>query len=327
MRLSAVDCLQHGALGLWANWELVLFRWLATLLVGVLVGLGVLVPLAGLGLDLVRGLAHSPNSASAAEWLELLLEHLSTPSLEWALAAGALLLFWGVACCLYAYGEAGLYGILYQAEEAAAGTGRADRPAFRVISWRGFLSWGGRYFGRYFGLISLFGAILIAGFLPLLGGLLAVLAITGQRSGVLLAGIGCVGAVIAVAVSIAATVWYWLAEAALALPEATVTAASRQALTLLGRRLGAILLILLVGLAAFCAVSVVTLPVSTFGALLLKDDLVTQTLFQLTCSLLQGLLATVPQIALAGALVALVRSERPPHSPNPNPETSEVPIP
>jgi hypothetical protein len=327
MRLSAVDCLERGAFHLWANWELVLFRWLASLLAGGLVGLGVLVPFVGLGLDLLRGFTRSPNSMGVEEWLELLLEHLTTPSLEWALAGGALLVFWGLAGCIYAYGEAGLYGVLYQADEAAERAGRIDRPAFRVISWRGFRGWGGRYFSRYFGLINLFGAILLAGFLPLLGGLLLVLAMAGQRSGVLLAGVGCVGVVIALAVSIAATLWYWLAEAELALPEATVSAAARQAVALLGHRLGAILLILLVGIAALCAVSVVTFPFSSLGALLLKGNFVTQTLFQLTCSLIQGLLATVPQIALAGALVSLVRSERTPPSPNPLPRDSEVPIP
>src|SRR5262249_5134397 len=149
--------------------------------------LGVLVPFARLGLDL-RGFVW-PHSPGFEEWLEQLLERLMTPpSPDWAPARSWLLVLLGPAGCVLAYRGAGLFALLHQAEEAAEGAGRSDRPAFRVVSWRGFLAWGRRYFGRYFWLVNLFGAVLLAGFLPLLVGLWTVLVRLERPSGPLLAG-------------------------------------------------------------------------------------------------------------------------------------------
>jgi hypothetical protein len=312
MNLPAVDCLQRGVRSLLGNWELILFRWLGGLAIGLLVLLGIFLPLLGLGLDLLRGLiADATSGGGLDEWLGTLGSHWPPTLADLALGAGVLLLFWGLAGCAYAFLQAALFGTLQQADEAAAAAGRSDTAAFRVVSW------GSRYFGRYFALVNLFGLVLLAGFLPLLLGVAVAASFADRSSGVVLVGVGCLGGLFAFAVSAAATIWYWLAEAELAAPDSSVAEASRRALKLFGRRLGAVLLLVLLAVAAAFALSMLTFPFSTAGSLFLRDDLWNQLIFQLALSLIQGGLAVVPQIALAGALVALARGERDAERPAP----------
>lgn len=330
MSLPAADCLQRGVRTLIANWPLLPLLWLGSIAIAVLVILGVAVPLLGLGLnlglDLLRGLARADGPASFEEWLGSLAGTWPPTLAEVALGIAALLVFWGLAGCLYAFLRAGLFGTLEQAEAAAAAAGAGHAP-FRVVSWSGFLGWGRRYFGRYFGLVNLYGLFLLAGFLPLALGLAALVAVDGPPSGVALAGGGCLGGLFAFLALVGATVWYWVAEAELAEPGASVSRASRRALAVLGRRPGAVALLVLLAVAASFALSLVTFPFSTAGSLFLRDDFWAQLSFQIVLSVIQGALGVVPQIALAGAFVALVRGERDAGRPAPFPPSVEVMVP
>ena len=89
-----------------------------------------------------------------------------------------------------------------------------------------------------------------------------------------------------------------------------VGAASRRGLAVLGRRLGAVfVLVLLVGVAAG-AVALVFIPVSFVPDLLLAGAPRLRTLVRVLLFLLQGLPNALLAMILAASLVALVRSER-----------------
>ena len=122
-------------------------------------------------------------------------------------------------------------------------------------------------------------------------------------------GIGCGAALPLTFGLLVFTLWSWLAQADAAREEAGVWMAARHSLEVLGRRLGAVLLVfLLVFLAGM---------VTSFGASMLSillpgvagDGLAVQIGGLAIVTLLQWIAGGILSIALGGTLVALIRHE------------------
>jgi hypothetical protein len=122
-------------------------------------------------------------------------------------------------------------------------------------------------------------------------------------------GLGCGGALPLVFLCVVLALWSTLAFADLGHPEARVGISSRLGLAVLGRRIGAVLLLLLMMLAASIAGNTLFLPLSMAGTMA-ADSPLASIVLQGPATILQWLLSTILQVAHAAALVALMRSER-----------------
>jgi hypothetical protein len=307
MRLSALDCLRRGWTNLAANWELVLLQWLEWLLLTALLALGLFLPLLIVGANLMGG-------GSAARQAEALARRLADLSPALLLALIAMAAVWLASLLLHCYFQAGAYGVLAAADRQALPGPRRSREFFRTFSLRDFLGWGGLYMWRFFGVLLLFGA-----FAFLLGGAvllwLIFLGAGGATWGSPAAfGIGCGGALPMGFLALVLGLWLHLAQADLARDGSSVRVASRRGIAVLGRRLGTVIALFLAILVAALALAVVFFPLGTAADSLLSGAPLMRTLVHFLLFLLQSLPNTLLAMVLAGALVALVRSETPSES-------------
>jgi hypothetical protein len=308
MRLSALDCLRRGWTNLAANWELVLLQWLEWLLLAALLALGLFFPLLIVGANLL-------GTGSAARQAEALARRLADLSPALLLALVAMLAVWLASLLFHSYFQAGTYGVLASADRQALPGPRRSKEFFRTFSLRDFLGWGGLYMWRFFGVLLLFGL-----FVFLLGGAvllwLLFLGVGGVQWGSPAAlGIGCGGALPMGFLALVLGFWVHLAQADLAREGSSVRAASRRGIAVLGRRLGAVLALFLIALVAGLALAIVFFPLREAADSLLSGAPLMRTLVRFLLFLLQSLPNTLLAMVLAGALVALVRSETPSESP------------
>jgi len=302
MRLSALDCLRRGWTNLSANWELVLLQWLEWLLLTLLMALGVFLSLLILGASLL-------GEGSAAHRAEALARRLSDLSPALALALVAMLAVWLASLFLHSYFQAGAYGVLASADRQALPGPRRSKEFFRTFSLRDFLGWGGLYVWRYVGVLLLFGVLTF-----LLGGAvllwLLFLGVGGAEWGSPAAlGIGCGGALPMGFLALVLGLWVHLAQADLAREGSSVRAASRRGIAVLGQRLGTVIALFLLTLAAAFVLAVVFFPLGAAADSLLSGAPLMRALVRFLLLLLQSLPNTLLAMVLAGALVALVRSE------------------
>lgn len=304
MRLSAFDCLHRGWTNLSANWELVLLQWLEGFLLAALTALGIFLPLLVVGANLL-------GTGSAARRAEALAHRLADLSPALLLALVAMLAVWLFSLLLHCFFQAGAYGVLASADRQALPGPRRRRELFRTFSLRDFLGWGGLYVWRFFGVLFLFGVFTFG-----LGGVIALWLIFVAAGGVewgspAALGIGCGGALPVGFLAAVLGLWLHLAQADLAREGGSVRAASRRGLAVLGRRLGAVIALFLLALLAALALALVFFPLAATADSLLAGAPEMRTLVRFLLILLQSLPNTLLVMVLAGALVALVRSETP----------------
>ena len=310
MRLSAFDCVHRGLVNLRANWELVCIQWLQIVIATVLTIVGFLPPLAALGFSTAEAFDSTPSDwpalfSSAYGLVERARE-------GWVVLLVSLLVssaIWMIAALVYCYFQGGIFGVLMAADrQAPLGAPKAWRW-FRTFSSRDLRGWASRYLWRYFLLLNLFMLIsTIWLFLPVL---LILLVVWGNDlwGGTAAFGIGC-GGVIPIAFSLlVVALWSNLAKAELARGESTVMAATRRSLNLLGRRLGAVLIM-------FCAVIVISVliglgfsMVSSIASLALRNSMALQIGGQAVLSLVELLITGALGLVWSAALIALIRSE------------------
>lgn len=318
MRLSAVDCLRRGWTNLAANWELVVIQWLQSLLVIALLALGVALPLLIAGADLAgRGGAAVQLQEVARRLADGVRRTPAMPAMPAMLSLGlvAMLAVWTLSLLLHGFFQAGTYGILAAADRQALPGSRRRRELFRTFSLRDFAGWGGLYVWRFCGTLLLFWALALP--LALVAGLwLVSTAAAGARWGSPAAlGIGCGGALPLGFLAVVTGLWFHLAQADLARQGSGVRAAWRRGLAVLGRRLGAVTALFLLALVAAAALAIVFFPLSAAAEVLLAGaptmPMMMRALVRLLLLLLQSLPNALLAMVLAGALVALVRSETP----------------
>ncbi len=302
MRLSAGDCLRRGWTNLSANWELVVIRWLESFLVAGLMALGLVLALLILGM----------NALDAGRWTsreveEALRRLADSPSL--LLALTALLAIWLLTLLVHCYFQAATYGTLTAADRQALPGSRRQRLLFRTFSRRDFLGWGGLYVWRFFGMLVLFwGLMLLTAVAVFLW--LALLGLGGWKWGASAAlGIGCGGALPLAFLVIVLGLWFNVGEADLARDGSGVGAAARRGLAVLGRRLGAVTALFVFFLGAATALAIAFVPLSLLTDALLAGSPWVRRFVHFLLLLLQTLPNTLLAMVLAGALVALVRSE------------------
>jgi len=305
MRLSAVDCLRRGLFSLWANRELVLIQWLHGFAFTLLLVIGFGLPFVVLGYDL----STTDVLADPSRLLPDLLPRLAGRLAGFTVALVGTLALWLLALLFHCYVQAGTYGVLWAGDrQALPGAPRAVH-LFRAFSWRSFLGWAGRYGGRFFGFANLFGLYVLGLSLLVLLWMAAILAGAERwgQSGAF--GIGCGGALPLGGLLVLLGLWYGVAQADLVREESGVKAASRTGLTVLGARLGAVVLFAVLFLCAFLAALGVVALVAFAADLLLSGQPALRAAAQIGFTLLESLTQGLLLIALGGTLVALVRSE------------------
>lgn len=303
MKLSALDCLRRGWANLSANWELVLLRWIGSFLTLLLAILGFVLPLVALGVDL-RG-----PGGNAAREIEDALRQLANASPALALALTAALAVWLLTLLFHCFLQAGTYGVLMAADrQALPGPGR-HKLLFRTFNLRDFMGWGGLYVWRFFRMLVLYWTlILLMGFV-LVAWAIFLFAGGARWGGGAAFGIGCGGALPLLFLALVLGLWFSVAEAGLARESSGVRTASRQGLSVLGHRLGAVLALFIAFLGAMIALAAAFVPLSAATDTLLTGAPGVRALVQLILLLLQSLPNALLTMALAGSLVALVRSE------------------
>jgi hypothetical protein len=306
MRLSAADCLRRGWTNLAANWELVLLQWLQSLVVIVLMALGLLLPVVTLGADALR------SGRSAARVLEVAiarLGHFGRLSPPVVLAGVAMLAVWLLSVLVHSWFQAGTYGVLASAERQALPGRRRAPLLFRTFSLRDFSGWGALYLGRFFRLLVFFWALA----LPLAVAVLVWLVSLGVGGevwgkpavlGIALGGLLPLGFLFLVA-----ALWNHVAQADLAREGSGALAAARRGLTVLGRRLGAVTVLVFLVAAAGMALAFLFVPVSVVPEILLAGAPRLRTFVLIVLFLLQGIPSALLTMVLDSSLVALVRSE------------------
>ncbi|HSK81105.1 MAG TPA: hypothetical protein VLQ45_31920 [Thermoanaerobaculia bacterium] len=301
MRLSAVDCLRRGLKNLSANWELVLMQWLQSLLVPALLLLGLAAPaaiLAGPG-ALVEG----------RPVLGRVFSRIGEAPPILLLSLVAMLALWTLAYVVYCYFQAGTYGVLWTADRQALPGPPKSSLLFRTFSVRDFFGWGGRYVGRYFRFFLFFCVVaaLVCGVIALW---IASIAQGAEAWGAGAAlGIGCGGVFPLGFLALIFSFWFSVAQADLAREGSSVRTASRLGLSVLGRRLGAVILLFFLFLLVAAALAFAFLLLSIVVDLLLSDAPAARAATQLLLLFAQGIPNALLAVALGAALVALVRSE------------------
>ena len=305
VRLTAIDCASRGVAGLRVNMRLLIgVRVLRNLILFALLAGSVLLPVLALGLDLVIGLPKDLDNLDGLdrgiEWLADLTDRLTwTPQL--LVALGAMVLLWLLAGYIYCFFQAGTYGVLAAAERESLGA--------RVILWSDFSRWGRERLGRYFALANLYGVFLGAAlaFALLATGSVASAATTWGTLAAL--GVGCVALFPIFLLFLASGLWYDIACADLAREESSVKVATRRAVKILGRRLGAVALLLVLFGAASMAIWLALFPLSAWVAFLANDRPLVSYVGQGFLQLVGALPGAALETILAGAWVALTRSE------------------
>jgi len=313
MALTARVALQRGFFNLLANWELAAVVWVQTLLMAVFMGLGML-PL--LWLAGVRNLASALAMDAAAwqRWSTAATERFLAsqgPSLtSVGIALGASLVIWTIGFILYCYLQGGILAILVAADRQCPPGSARDRELFRVFSLQGIFGWGRRYVWRFFWLFNLLLALYLVWIL-LLACLIGMAVFAAQRWGGMAAfGLGCGGALPLLFGLLVLGLAANLAQVALPVAEATVRGSLLRAFQVLGRRLGAVLLLTVLWILATITISIVVAITSFSLSLLVGPGQALGVALQVGTTLVEWLIGSMLAVALMASMAALVHQRR-----------------
>jgi hypothetical protein len=314
MALSAVSCLQRGVTNLRANWELVFVAWLQSFVTATLVLAGFAPPLAVLGLA-----SFDVLSSPEVEWAEVLGQAgqlMNRGSEAWILLAASLLVssaIWLMAFLVYCFFQGGILGVLMTGDRQAPEGRPRGWQWFRTFSRRDLRGWGGRNLWRYFWLLNLISAISLLWLLMALV-VFGLTALGGEQWGVTAAlGIGCGAAIPLVFGFVMIILWSSLAQADLALGDSAVGKSLRRSLNLLGRRLGAVVVLSLIALLVGIVIGIGIWILSVVSALFLPETGSGRwvgAVVQFGLSAIQMITGSVVAVGFSASIVSLVRSER-----------------
>ena len=306
MALAAIDCVRRGLRNARANWELIPVQWLAGWILLALTAAGLVPILLVLGFS-VSDLPARPDEIEP--WLGEIGARFAEASAG-LLAAGLGALFvWTLAFVVFCFFQAGTYGVLYAGDRQAPAGVPAEASWFRTFSRRDFSGWGGRHLWRFFWFINLY-AVLVLGAVLFFFLLLAAAIWAGQQWGVPAGiGLGCGGALPFLFAFLVLAVWFALAQADLARESGGVAASSRRGWRVLGRRLGAVLLIGLLMFLVSMALAILFAPFNVLINVALGEHLIAFLASRGVLYALQSFCSSALGVALAASLIALVRSE------------------
>lgn len=306
MRLAGIDAIGRGLSNLRANRELVLAQCLGTVALLVLCVLSMLPLFVALGLSLADFAGAPPEEALArladpGLWL--------SPGVLAALGGG--LVLGTVAIAVYAWFQAGIFGVLVAGDHQAGAGGRRPHELFRTFSWGDFAQWGRLRVWRFFAWYHLF-VLVGMGSMLLLALLLLAAVGTGLSQG-LVAGVavGCGGALPLLALLILIGLVGEAAKGDLARDDSGAGASWRRGARVIGRRPGAALLMLLLWLCASMGVSIFLVPLQLAGDFGLRDQPLAHVSLESIVFVLQVVLGALLGLVYGASWVALVRSELP----------------
>ena len=309
-RRTAIDCLRRGFLSTRANLGLLWLRLLQELLVALLIIGSFLPPLLVLGgAALLEG---EWNESAVEGWITGLADQLPGKVLALTLAVVASLVIGLLAVVVWGWFEGGILGVLIAAERQAL-PGAENRAGgwrwFRTLSLHDFSGWAGRYVWRYFWFFHL--AMTVGLVLLLFMMLLVFGAVYGNESwgpGAAI-GIGCGGALPLVFAFLIFVLWVSVAQPAVALEGSGALRGSSLALRIVGRRLGASLLILLVMVVAALLVGTVFAVGQGVAGLFVQDSFGALITLYAVFSLLQMVIGAAINVFGLAAYSSLVVAE------------------
>jgi hypothetical protein len=310
MRLTGIDSLQRGITNLLANWELVFVNLVQTFLVSLLIVAGTVPIVLAVGVGTLRALFGTDFNAGGAR-LEV-VDDLITRAVETSgpllLATLVALIVWTIALLVLAYFQAGIFGVLAEAERRAP-IPTSTRETFRSFSLRQFRRSADELTWRFFWLINLFMALASVPLL-VLGGVVMASAwlVTTESVGAAVA-TGCLGVVIVIVLSFVCSLWWQLAMAATASGPMRLWRAVGQGLRVLLRRLGALVVLVLLAIVVGITLAIVFVPVGIVVEVVVRDSFWGYISAQVVMTIIQSLFSAVLSVAFAAALIALVRGE------------------
>jgi len=306
MRLAAIDCVRRGLRNARANRELIVVRWLSSLVLVVLLA-GGLVPVF-----LVLGFTARDLPSRPEGWEELgseMATRLSEASAGLLAAGLAAACVWTLAFIGFCFVQAGTYGVLYAGDRQAPPGLPAERGWFRTFTRSDFSGWGARLIWRFFWFANFYACLLL---LPALAFVLLIVAAAwasgrwGVPAGI---GLGCGGALPLLFALVALGLWFSLAQADLPRENGGVLASSRRGLRTLSRRLGGVLFIVLLTVMASAAVAIVFAPFSILANVALESRVATHLAARALLFAVQSLASSALSVVLAASLIALMRAE------------------
>lgn len=307
---SAIDCLRRGFHSTRANWGLLPLKILQDLLFTVLLLVSFLPPVMVLGgMALLEG---KWSEAAFRDWIEALPDQVFVAAAPLALSVAASLVLGLLAVVVWGWFQGGLVGTLVAAERQAPprAEDRAGGSAwFRTFSLRDFSGWGGRHLWRFFWFFHL--ALTVSLVFLLLLVLLVVGAVFGQEawgSGAAF-GIGCGGSLPVLFLLVVYALWYTAAQPAVALEGSGTLRGSALGLRVVGRRLGASLLVGLTVIVAAVVVWVALALAQTGVGLFLEENFAAWLVTYLAFTLIQMVLNAAFGVYLLAAFSALVVAE------------------
>ena len=310
MRLTGIDSLQRGITNLLANWELVLVNLAQTILVSVLMVAGLVPIVLVVGVGSLRALIESDfdGGGSPVEAMEQLAATILESSGQLLLAALVATVVWSVGLLVLAYFQAGTFGLLADSERRAP-LPTSRRKDFRLFSLSRFRVSADTFMWRFFWLINLFMALatvplLIFGTFVILALWLASAGSAGSA-----VAIGCLGLVAVAALSFICSLWWQLAMAAAVAGPSSFRLSIRQGLSVLWRRFGAVLVLVLLAIVVGISIAIVFVPLGFVVEVVARDSLWAYIVSQVVMTFVQSLLSAVLSVAFSGAMVALVSGE------------------
>jgi len=312
MQRTSIDCLRRGFHSTRANWGLIPLKFLGDLLFAVLLIASFLPPILVLGgMALFEG---GWSEAAIEEWILGLPDELYVVLGPLLLAVLGSLVLGLLAVVVWGWFQGGLLGVLVSAERQAHPRAQ-DQPGgwrwFRTFSLRDFSGWGGRYVWRFFWFFHL--ALTVSLVFLLLLFLLVFGAVFGNEAwgpGAAV-GIGCGGALPLLFLVLVYALWYTAAQPAVALEGSGPVRGSKIALRVVGRRLGASFLILLVVIAFSLVLGMGFTLVQTAFSLVLEERFVAWVVTYVLLYLVQMAVSSALSVYFLAAFGALVVAEAP----------------
>ncbi|MEO8504000.1 MAG: hypothetical protein ABI609_08900 [Acidobacteriota bacterium] len=310
MSLPAIECVRRGVANARANWELVLAQWVGLTLSAILTVASVLPLLFLIGFAGFTAL-RSPQDISqwVSDWGGRFVTELFAFSVPMALALIAVVAIGTLGMIVWCFFQAGMYGVLVAGDRQSPAGPPGDWRLFRTFTAENFRGWGASHVWRFFwffNLVLMLFTVLFAGFILLAG----LVALAGQAwGGVAAVGVGCGGVLPLFFLMLLMGLWVGVAQADLANSDSSLRVASRRARRVLGKRLGGLLLIMLLGMVASVVVSMVFVPLSLGIDLAFRDAMFGGLVLKGVMYLVQWGVSGALQVALAASLVALVRDE------------------
>lgn len=314
MRRSAIQALQSGLLNVRGNPKLVLLQIAQNLVVAIIGVAGMAPVVLALGPGAFRAIWKSGrqgwNPGNTAE-LESMLEGALG---QWqlllaALAAGGAV--WTVGFLVYCWMQAGVMGRLAAGERRAAASAQPTAADFKVYTWPDFTRDAAARVWKFFWLINLLIvvgmvflclAIVVAGVLMALSG--------NPPSFAAALALGCSLVVVTFVAFFFLFAWTGVAKAEMVVADRGVLDAFGRSFSLLWRRLGGVLVLMVLFIGASVAVGIVFLPLSLGLDLVIGDSLGRQIAADVVLALIQTPINATLALALAAGLVALVQGER-----------------